>query len=204
MSKPKAKKPKFVAPRIEPPKTKEDAAQLLARLGVLAASISGVMQAADIEVSTIELRALKDIGPLAAEQKAIIKRLRAWADKGRADLVDPGTKTITLTTGTLLWRLGPEALELTEGVEEDFLIRRLRTAGFAGCVRVKEEINKDAIKDQWAHLLESKPPIGCLELIQREFFDIKPSTLSQPIEVKTNTTEIVDALDGQPRKKGKS
>lgn len=70
--------------------------------------------------------------------------LKMWAEANRMALTGGDkTKTVDLGTGILKWRLRPPSVRLTR-IEE--VIARLKTLGLTRFLRVKEEVNKDALQ----------------------------------------------------------
>jgi phage host-nuclease inhibitor protein Gam len=179
---------------------KTEAAHLLARIGSLKAQLDAIGDAAAASIREIGIRTDMQRLPLLEEAEAIQKALRKWADANREELLEPGSKTLSLTTGEIVWRDGPEAIAFEEGFDEASIIQLLRLHGFGECIRTgADTLDKDAIKKLWPEICDS--PMRGLLLVQREFFRLLPTTLAEPIEMKTKTVNIVDRLDGRPHPK---
>lgn len=69
--------------------------------------------------------------------------LKIWAEANRTALTGGDkTKTVDLGTGEVKWRLRPPSVRITK-VED--VLGRLRELALTRFIRVKEEVNKDAI-----------------------------------------------------------
>jgi phage host-nuclease inhibitor protein Gam len=100
-----------------------------------------------------ELQKLKDergpgIDRIKAEERALIGELTQLVMANFMQLVKPGTKTVSLRNGEISLRESSRpALEITEGVKEETVINRIRRArGVRKYLRVKYELDKDALK----------------------------------------------------------
>lgn len=88
--------------------------------------------------------------PLLESLKEQIKPLQAgvqvWCEANRNDLTKGGkVKTANFTTGEVQWRQRPPSVSV-RGV--DAVIDALKRLGFCRFIRVKEEINKEAILNE--------------------------------------------------------
>lgn len=185
--------------RLAMPRDREEAGELLRQIGQLVSDAAAIGAHYNAKIGVLAAAMETEQQPLLDEIVAIRGALKRWADKKRAEIVEPGTKTVKLATGELSWRDTPEALGLIEGVDEETVVALLKASGFDEAVRTVEQLDKVAIKQIWPHLIEDGRVDG-LRLVTGEVFQIKPLTLDQPIEMKTRTVNVVDELDGKPRK----
>lgn len=69
--------------------------------------------------------------------------VQAWCEANRDKLTDGGkVKTANLVTGEVQWRIRPPSVGLTK---PDEVVNTLKRLGLDRFVRIKEEVNKDAI-----------------------------------------------------------
>ena len=81
--------------------------------------------------------------PHRARRDALSRAVQVWADAHRDELTQHGkVKTHTLTTGEILWRTRPPSVVIT-GAEA--VLDLLRRIGLSRFIRLKEEINREAI-----------------------------------------------------------
>lgn len=190
----KAKKTTLAAPF-----DAEAASAMLAELGQLVAEENALKARLQRLIDRATARASRRLVVLEESIEETKKALRKFADKNRASLCANGGKTITLPTGDLYWKSGDEAVEVPNYASADKVIEALIAAGQSDCLRVKTKLDKDAIKAAWHELAETK--ISGLRLVKREFFYLQPTGATEPLQMKTKTVEIIDELDGNPKKK---
>ena len=72
--------------------------------------------------------------------------IQAWCESHRDELTQNGkTKTGTFNTGEVQWRMRPPSVGI-RGVES--VLESLRMLGFVRFIRVKEEVNKEAMLNE--------------------------------------------------------
>jgi phage host-nuclease inhibitor protein Gam len=83
-------------------------------------------------------------------QEQLAERERAvqvFAEGHRDELTQGGkTKSVKLSNGELQWRLTPPRLVVSSKVKLATIIRTLKNRGYNQFVRVKEELDKEALK----------------------------------------------------------
>ncbi len=80
---------------------------------------------------------------LTAEIEALQAGIQTWCEAHRADLTHGGkVKTCNLITGEIQWRQRPPSVRIRA---QDVVIETLERLGFGRFVRIKKEVNKDAI-----------------------------------------------------------
>ncbi len=94
--------------------------------------------------------------------------VQIWCEANRDKLLDKGLKTANLITGEVSWRFNPPSVSLRK--IEDVLLS-LKEKGLTRFIRVKEEVNKEAIL---AEPLAVKDVAGVSVKSGQEFFEIKP------------------------------
>lgn len=99
------------------------------------------------------------------EQKFIA--LHTWAEGNKKTLLKGKAKSARLATGILSWRMTPPAVRISKAKD---VIDRLHAKGLGFLIRLKEEINKDAILAD----PEQVKGVKGITITQREEFAIKP------------------------------
>ena len=107
--------------------------------------------------------------PLATRIADLTKGVAMWCEANRAELTREGkTKTARLATGEVSWRTRPPSVVPRGGLAN--VIESLKKLGLTRFLRVKEELDKEAIlADPTAATL-----VRGLSISQREDFVVKP------------------------------
>lgn len=106
--------------------------------------------------------------PFADQIKQLTAGVQLWCESHRAELTQNGkTKTAKLASGEISWRTRPPSVSV-RGVE--LVLEALKALGLGRFVRVKEEVNKEAI------LLEPEVAMQVrgISISQGEDFVVKP------------------------------
>lgn len=125
------------------PADRAEAEAMLGRLGAIKREIA--LHEAALEEDVVSLKAKAEISakPLAAEADTLFRGLQIYAEANRGTLTDGGrTKTVKLATGELLWRLRPPGVRLRDVAT---VIETLQRLGLSQFLRVKHEVNKEAL-----------------------------------------------------------
>lgn len=100
--------------------------------------------------------------------KALTLGVQAWCEANREDLTRGGkNKTIKFAAGGVKWRMRPPSV-IVRGAEA--VIEALRGFGLDRFIRVKEEVNKDAVLAD----PEAVANVSGISVTQREDFVIEP------------------------------
>lgn len=114
------------------------------------------------KMTTLQEKHAADIEGLNADIDAIRERLSDYASANRDSLTDNGKKkSLAFGACTLKWRKKAVSVEITGEVKD--IIAALRKRRLSRCIRVKEEINKTAIKGEADRL--AKKPIDGIAII---------------------------------------
>ncbi|WP_334467889.1 host-nuclease inhibitor Gam family protein [Arsenophonus sp. PmNCSU2021_1] len=106
---------------------------------------------------------------LKKEGKALLNGIQSWCEAHRQALtLDGKVKTVNFTTGTVSWRLRPASCAIRHTDEVLEVLRRMQLERF---IRVKEEINKEAILNDPSAV---KGIVGITVKNGVEDFEIKP------------------------------
>jgi len=129
-------------PEIKSIQTLEDADRALAELCTLESSIEKIDTLAEREIAKIKERAALEGKPLRERLKEISATLKAWATFHKRDLFKEGKKSIERPFGTIGYRKAPVTIVTSKDTVE--LLKKL---GHADCVRIKEEVIKESLKE---------------------------------------------------------
>ncbi|MCO5082618.1 MAG: host-nuclease inhibitor Gam family protein [Rhizobiaceae bacterium] len=137
MAKAKAKALKRV------PQSREDAVWTVGRIGTLRREIAARKAAADEQVKSIGEKIEEALEPLAAELRELEEGVQVYCEANRSTLTsDNKVKFHDFGTGRVSWRLRPPKVGI-RGI--DAVIEGCKRLGLQRFLRVKEEINKDAM-----------------------------------------------------------
>lgn len=137
------KKLKRAAETVRAPQNREEAEQMLGRLGEIQREQTLLSAALEETVQAERARAEAKNLPLKAEAEGLTRGIQLWAEANRPSLTQDGrTKTIKLATGEIAWRARPPSVKIKDmpGVME-----RLINLGLARFIRLKQEINREAM-----------------------------------------------------------
>ncbi len=140
MAKSKAKKAAALAGPV--PKTRPEAEQLLADIGRLQRSVTGIECRMNDRLAEIKAKYEQEAQPLNSELDAKFQALHAWAEGHREELLRGGGKTVHLATGDLSWRRTPPSVRITKA---PVVLEALRRLGLKDFIRTKEDVNREAI-----------------------------------------------------------
>lgn len=114
-------------------------------------------------IADLQSKHAADAAGLTADIDAIRQHLSDYATVNRDSLTDNGKKkTLTIGACTLKWRKKAISVEITGEVAN--IIAALKKRRLGRCVRVKEEIDKTAIKAESERL--SKKPIDGIRIVE--------------------------------------
>lgn len=128
------------------PQSRDDCAADINTIGRLSREITVTQAAMNDEISAITDRYTAVFTPLQEEVKSLTAGVQSWCEANRDDLTMGGkSKTGQFVTGTVQWRQKPPSVAV-RGVEA--VIETLKQFGLVRFVRVKEELNKEAILNE--------------------------------------------------------
>lgn len=159
---------KTVALRV--PQTIEAADKDVQKMGELERKIATINTTLGEDISQLQEDAAEKLQPLEAEKEKLHNGVQAFAEANRDALTDGGrTKTVKLLGGGVLkWRLTPPRLNVTGTAVR--IIATLKRRGLSEFVRVKEELDKEALLAR----PDVVKKIRGLQVEQREELTIKP------------------------------
>jgi phage host-nuclease inhibitor protein Gam len=160
-------KKRLKKPELPVPQTLAEAEALLYRIGLTERSVAVLESEMNGMLASIKDGFEKRAAPLVESIEADVAALHAWAEANRSTLLDAGKKTAQIATGEIGWRRTPPAVRIS-GVKA--VIAALKTLGLKRFIRVKEEIDKDAMKKE----PDVAAAVPGVKLTQQEEFWIKP------------------------------
>lgn len=152
--------------------SRDDASLQIKRMGDLQRNIDRIQADHNDQVAELQKKADEEVTPLMEEIKAIELGVHAWAEANRDALTDGGkVKFADLTTGVIKWRNNPPKCSVSGA---DAVLALLEAdPSLARFIRVKKEVNKDAVLNEEAFFAEN--PVPGLKIVQgKEFFIIEP------------------------------
>jgi len=128
------------------PQSKEDCAADINEIGRLYREIAVQTAAMNDEIAEVTDRYTSAFTPLQDKIKLLQSGVQSWCEAYRDELTNGGkSKSGQFVTGTVQWRQKPPSV-VVRGV--DAVIEALNRLGLGRFVRVKEELNKEAILNE--------------------------------------------------------
>lgn len=125
------------------PQSRPEAARAVARVGEIRRDMIRIEAEMNDRIAQIRESYETASLPLRDEFDREVEALRIWAEANRQMLTNGDkTKYVDLGTGLIKWRLRPPAVRLKA---VDAVLDSLRGLGLTRFIRVKEEVNKDAM-----------------------------------------------------------
>ncbi|MCC7484579.1 MAG: host-nuclease inhibitor Gam family protein [Burkholderiales bacterium] len=128
------------------PQSKEDCIADVKRLGDAQRELTRRTADMNDEIAAITKRYSERLEALQAQVETLQRGIQTWCEAHRAELTDGGkVKSANLITGEVSWRQRPPSVSVrnAEGV-----IETLKRLGLVRFVRVKEEVNKEAVLEE--------------------------------------------------------
>ena len=148
--------------------TRDEVNAAIAEIGVAQRQRHAILVAMNDELAQVKARYEEQAAAPGAVIKDFGKGVQIWAEANRGELTRDGkTKTVRLAAGEFSWRTRPPSVRITG---EGIVIAALKKLGLDRFIRVKEEIDKNAI-------LADPDAVGQVKgiaLRQGEDFVIKP------------------------------
>jgi phage host-nuclease inhibitor protein Gam len=128
------------------PQSKDECAYYINKIGRLHREIAVQTAAMNDEIAKITDRYTTVFAPLQDNIKFLQSGVQSWCEAYRNELTNGGkSKSGQFVTGTVQWRQKPPSV-VVRGV--DAVIEALNRLGLGRFVRIKEELNKEAILNE--------------------------------------------------------
>lgn len=151
----------------EVPTNKAEAEELLQAIGDMMRQVTVLETKMNDRLAAVKLEFERQAKPINEAIDQRFDALRIWAEANKSDLLKGKAKTAKLATGEISWRTTPPSVRIT-GVK--VVIERLRQMGLTKFLRMKEDINKEAILADPAAVEGVKG----ISITQREELVVKP------------------------------
>ncbi len=166
----KAKKTrvKQQSPEFPVPQTRDQVVHAIAEIGIRQRDRERLEVAMNDELAVIKQRYEEAAAPHIEAIKLLSQGVQIWCEAHRKELTDDGkTKTATLGSGTVAWRMNPPKVVL-KGIEN--ILAAFKKLGLDRFIRTKEEVNKEAILVE----PEAVKAVPGIKIEQNEEFVITP------------------------------
>lgn len=128
------------------PQTREEVAELIAGIGIDSREITMMQCEMNDTLSKIKEAYEQRSEPARRRIEEAQRAVQAFCEANREALTAQGkVKTHAFTTGEVAWRTRPPSVRITG---EDAVMFTLRSLGLLRFIRVKEEINREAILNE--------------------------------------------------------
>lgn len=137
------------------PQTIEETDEAVRQIALLRREIAD--EGIGLEEQIAQLRAwyVDFCEPRKAEIKQLSESVQSFAEARRGELLTGTRKYFTLPSGGVLrWRMTPPKLVIS--ISEAELIKAFKRRNLLGFIRVKEEVDKEAVKKNFARLQRIK------------------------------------------------
>lgn len=126
--------------------TREEVEIAIKQIGDLQRELARQEIAQNDEIGAITEKYAPKLAALNEQIEPMRQAVQAWCESRRDELTQNGkTKTGSFNTGEVQWRQRPPSVGV-RGLED--VLRRLRALGLTHFIRVKEEINKEAMLNE--------------------------------------------------------
>lgn len=120
------------------PASREEADALLGRIGDDQRQLELISAGLTETVAREKLAAAAEALPIAGRLKESFAALHVWAQANRAELLERGRKSVSLSQGTIGWRMGNPEVRIGRG-QEDLVVATLGRLGRGELIRTRQE-----------------------------------------------------------------
>lgn len=154
------------------------------RISVILRKINEYTISAESERQAVNEREAALIGPLQKKALDLGICIHAYAEDNRADLTEDGARSVVelpKRAGVIQWQRSPPSVSIDD---VDTVISNIKRLGFLQFIRIKEEINKEALlQDE-----DRADTISGVSIVRGEKFTIKPNGIDERLE-RNNLTK---------------
>lgn len=122
--------------------TKSEAMDAIRALGDAQRELTRLETRMNDEIAEINAREKDRVEAIKARIESLTGGIHLWCEANRAALCADGGKTANMITGEVSWRIRPPSVTVRGA---DKVISTLKALGLGNFVRIKEEVNKEAI-----------------------------------------------------------
>lgn len=150
------------------PQTQQEVADAIAAIGIAQRHRDRIQAAMNDELAALRKQYEEQAKPFADEIKARASGVQLWCEAHRDEITNGGKrKSCSMSSGEVKWRMRPPSVAV-RGVEA--VIDALKSLGLTRFLRVKEEVNREAILAD----PEAAAAVRGITVSQREDFVIVP------------------------------
>ena len=124
------------------PQSMTEARDWLRKFGEAERAVENIKLALNDEIALLKQSAEEDAASYKAQIKELQAGIKAWAEANKSDLCK-ASKTVDLGVGQISWKHRPPSVSISGGAPA--VIERLNEQGLLEFIRVKEELNKEAM-----------------------------------------------------------
>lgn len=125
------------------PQSREECTDYIAKIGRLQRDRKRIETAMNDAISAIKQQYEEEARPKADEIKSLSAGVQIWCEANRLSITNNGkVKFANLSAGEVKWRMRPPRVTLKG---KDAIIETIKHLGLKRFLRIKEDVNKDAI-----------------------------------------------------------
>ena len=168
------------------PKSVEEIGDFISKIGEHQRELTKIQTRLNNQVEKIKAQAVEEGFSHQEMIDQIFDGIFIFAQSQREELTEKGKKkTVQFPTGEIQWRLTPPAVSYQNAKK---VIELCRSLGLEHFIRIKEEVNKEAMLKE----PEKAVKIKGVKIEQKEEFVVKPSEIE--IEISKDTKKLQKAL----------
>ena len=138
-------KVKQAAARFPVPQSRDEVNHAIRRIGEISRERARIEADMNDHLAALKENFETEAQPIKAEIEALSEGVQTWCEAHRAQLLPGAAKTAAFPAGEVAWRVRPPKCVI-KGVEA--VIDILRRMGLDRFIRVKEEVNREAILNE--------------------------------------------------------
>ncbi|RRD90090.1 host-nuclease inhibitor Gam family protein [Conchiformibius steedae] len=152
--------------------SKQDIIDAIKQIGDISREVKRQEAEMNDGIAALQQQYAEATAPLNAQMEELQKTVQVWCEANRDALTDNGSvKSADLVTGTVKWRNNPPSVRVTGTAAVLALLKA--NPDLERFVRVKEEVNKDAVLNERDKFDSGQVP-GLKIVEGREYFVIEP------------------------------
>ena len=126
--------------------TRDEVETAIKQIGDLQRELQRTATEQNDELAAITEKFAPQLAGLQAQLKPMQEAVQAWCESNRDELTNNGkTKTGSFNTGEVQWRQRPPSVQIRGA---DSVLESLKNLGLSRFIRVKEELNKEAMLNE--------------------------------------------------------
>jgi phage host-nuclease inhibitor protein Gam len=157
------------------PQTREEVQQWISTLGQTQRDRAKLTGDMNNLIAPITEQFAPIIDAKVQEEQRLLEGIATWCEANKSDLTKEA-KTVNLVTGEVQWRMNPPSVAFKRGIKVEEIIAHIKQLKLAKLfVRVKEEVNKDAILAADDKTKKKLTAAGTIKIVtDTEMFSVTP------------------------------